>query len=475
MTNRILLIVLVLGGALIEGWSQQAWSLEQCVDYARKNSLAIKQAQNQIRSAELTLEQGKFSRLPSLNATVSGGMQFGRTIDPTTNTFDNRRIGFNSYGLNFGVTLFAGNRINNGIMQSRLDLSAAQLDAIQAANDLGLNIATAFLNILLAEEQLTLARQRLQQSRLQLEQTNKLIDAGVRPVNERLNVQSQVAVDEQAVIQAENAVDLNYLTLKQLMLLDPNQPFSIIRPQISLPADVNPDNFSSPEIFVNALGAQANIQASDKRIQSATVGVDLAKAAFYPTLNFFGGMNSNFSSASRRVSGFRSVTIPQTVIFNGQTVTFEIPQEVPSFEDNPYFNQINQNFGQSLGLSLNIPIYNNNRNKVGVERARLNLMQQELGNEQLRQTLKTNVDRAIADAKASKRTLQAAQTALESAKAAFENARIRYEVGAINALEYQTARNTMDQANIDLVRAKYQYIFNIKLVEFYQGKTITLE
>jgi outer membrane protein len=475
MSKKLLITSLLAARMALPLQAQQAWSLERCVEYAQQNSLSVKQAQNQVRAAELGLEQARFSRLPSLNGTVSGGMQFGRTIDPTTNTFDNRRIGFNSYGLNFGVALFAGNRINNNIQIGRLDLSATQLDALQTANDLGLNVATAYLNILLSEEQLGLARQRLGQSQLQLEQTDKLIQAGARPVNERLNILSQIALDEQAVVQAENTVSLNYLALKQLLMLDPGEPFRIVRPVINIPTEVNPDDYSSAELFVAALGAQPNIQASEKRIGSATKGIELARAGYYPTLNFFGGMNSNYSSASRRVAGFQDITIPQTVIFNGQTVTFQIPQQVPSFEENPYFNQINQNFGQNLGLSLSVPIYNNNRNKISVERARLNLIQQENNNLQLRQNLKTNVDRAIADAKAARRTLDAAQSALDAADASLQNATVRYEVGAINALELQTARNAKDQASSDLLRAKYQYLFNVKLVEFYQGRKITLD
>ncbi len=454
--------------------AQQAWSLEQCVEYATRNNLTIKQAQNQIRSAELTYTQSKFSRLPSLNSTVSGGMQFGRTIDPTTNSFDNQQIGFNSYGLNFGVTVFAGNRINNAIRQGALDLSSSKLDAQQAVNDLGVTIATGYLNILLAEEQLALARQRLNQSRLQLDQTEKLIAAGTRPVNERLNALSQIAVDEQALIQAENAVSLNYLSLKQILLLDPAQELVIQRPEITIPVDADPDRFAPNEIFTGALGLQPNIEAGEKRMESAKIGVDLAKAALYPTLNFFGGLSTNYSSVSRQIDGYITQNFKQTVLFNGQQVDFEIPQQVPLFSDNPYFNQLSENFGQSLGVSLSIPIYNNHRNKISVERARLNMVTQEVALEQTRQNLKTSIDRAIADARAAKRSLDAAQRAVDASAAAFDNAQKRYDVGAINSLEYQTARNTMEQSKIDLVRARYQYFFNLKLVEFYQGKKITL-
>lgn len=453
---------------------QQAWSLQECVDYATRNNLSIKQAQAQIRGAELTLKQSRFSRLPSLNSTVSGGTQFGRTIDPTTNSFDNRQIGFNSYGLNFGVTAFAGNRINNSIRQGQLELTASKLDAAQIGNDISLNVATAYLNVLLSEEQLELARQRIGQSRFQLEQTEKLINAGARAANERLNALSQVALDEQALIQAENALELNYVTLKQLLQLDLSLEFKIQKPEITIPADANPDGFAPLEVFSAALSRQPNIQAGDKRMESAVTGVQIAKAAYLPTLNFFGGMTTNFSSASRKVDGYLTQNFKQTVLLNGQQVVFEVPQQVPLLSENPYFNQLNQNFGQNLGVSMSIPIYNNHRNRVNVERAQLNVINREIVNEQLRQQLKTSIDRAIADARAAKRSYDAATTAVEASSASFRNAQTRYDVGAVNALELQTARNAMEQAKIDLVRARYQYIFNLKLVEFYQGKPLTL-
>lgn len=475
MFRSILILGALLSLPTVALVAQQAWSLQQCVEYAIRNNLSIKQAQTQIRSSELTVKQGQFSRLPSLNSTVSGGMQFGRTIDPTTNTFDNRQIGFNSYGVNFGVTAFAGNRINNTIRQGQLELSSSKLDAAQLSNDISLNVATAYLNVLLSEEQRDLARQRIAQSRLQLEQTDKLIDAGVRAANERLTVLSQIALDEQALIQAENAVELNYLSLKQLLQLDLSQDFRIQKPEIVIPVDVNPDTYAPMEIYTGALNRQPNIQAGEKRMESAALAVQIAKAAYLPTLNFFGGLSTNFSSASRKVEGYSTQNFQQTVLFNGQQVIFEVPQQIPLFANNPYFNQLNQNFGQNLGVSLAIPIYNNHRNRINVERAELGVMNREVANEQLRQQLKTNIDRAIADARAAKRTLEAATTSVEASSASFKNAQARYEVGAINSLELQTARNAVEQAKIDLIRARYQYLFNIKLVDFYQGKNIALD
>lgn len=474
MFRSILFFVLAVVCLSPSGLAQdKRWTLQECINYAQQNSLAIRQARNTVRITELDLQQSRMNRLPNLSASVSAGNQFGRTIDPTTNEFNNRTIGFNSYNVNLNMTLFAGNRINNAINQSKIDLKAAQLDAEFQSDNLALQIANAYLSILLSEEQLELTRQQLALSREQLDQTDKLIRAGALPENARFDFLAQIARDEQAIVEAENQVAINYLNLKQLMELDPSEELDIIRPQIVVPTDADPDQYRFSELYVSALGTQANIEAADKRLESAEIGVDLARAGFMPTLNIFGGLNTNFSTAAQRFT-FMPGTNAQMVTINGEDVLLEIPTSIPMSENFPYIDQLEENFGQSFGASLQIPIYSNHRNKINIEQARLNVINQELQGLQVRQNLKTDIQRAIADARASQRSLRAAEVAVDAAQLAFDNAERQYELGAINSLDYTTARNNLDRANIELLRARYSYIFNIKRVDFYQGKPITL-
>jgi outer membrane protein len=326
----------------------------------------------------------------------------------------------------------------------------------------------------LAQEQLELTQQQLQLSQQQLDQTDKLIQAGSLPENDRLDFLSQIALDEQSIVDAENQLAIAYLNLKQLMDYDPTQPLEIVTPEIVIPADASPDNYRFNDIYVSALGAQANIEAADKRIESAEIGVDLAKAGFMPTLRISGGLNTNYSSRAQQFI-FVDGTESQTIIINGQEVTLEVPTTTPVGQDYPYFDQFQDNFGQSIGANLSIPIYSNHQNKIAVERARLNAIGQELQGLQARQTLKNNVQQAIADARAAQRSLRAAQASVSAAEIAFDNAEKRFTLGAINSLEYSTARNNLDRARIQLIRARYSYLFNIKQVEFYQGKSISLE
>lgn len=465
-----LLSLLICGGIN----AQQRWSLQQCVEHATQNSISIKQAQNQIRNTELQLKQNQANRLPQVNASVGGNIQFGRTIDPTTNTFDSENITSNSLSLSAGVPIYNGGQIKNSIKQSRIDVESIRYDAATAANNIALSVAAGYLNVLLAEEQLAIARTQLDQSRLQLSQTERLIEAGARPRNERLDAQAQVALNEQTVVDAENQVILNTLSLKQLMLLDPAQELLIERPQITVPVGANPDAFVLEEIYTGALGTQPQILAGQKRRESAEIGIDLARAGMLPTLTFFGNLNSFASSRASNFS-FQTQRLSQTAFFNGQPVTFEVETQIPILlGKKAWYDQVNENFGQSLGMQLSIPIFNNNRNRINMERAKINVMGVDLTNQQAQQQLKTDIQTAIANARAARRSLLAAQAAEEASRLAFENAQQRFEIGAANQLDFNTARNNLSRAQMDLTRAKYQYVFNVKQVEFYQGKKITL-
>jgi len=476
MTSRITLLLFFSLFSFTLAHSQATWSLERCIEYAQDNNLSTRQAEYNVKGAELTQKLNQYSRMPNLNGNASAGYQFGRTIDPTTNTFNNQRIGFNSFRVNANLTVYNGNLINNQVAQSKLDVRAARLEADATVNNTALNIAAAYLNILLSEEQLANAEKQLELSQEQLEQTDKLIRAGSLPPNDRLDFLSQIALNEQAIIEAQNAVTIGYLNLKQLMELDPNEALSIVRPgAIEIPEDANPANYRLEEVYTTALQTQPQIRAADLRLESSQLNENIARSGFMPQLSIFASMSTNYSSVAQSPV-FETVRIPQTVFINGDPVQFEIEDDVPvEFQNVSYSDQINENFGQTIGVSLNVPIYSNHRNRIQMDRARLGVLNQQVTNRQQRQQLKTDVQRAIADARAAQESLNAAQRSVEASQAAFDNAEKRFNLGAINTLEYTTARNNLDRAQVDLIRAKYQYLFNLKTVDFYMGRQISLD
>ncbi|MBK7869277.1 MAG: TolC family protein [Saprospiraceae bacterium] len=465
------LILLLFVGALS---AQDSWSLQQCLEYARQNNISVKQAQATIQSNELSLKQSQFNRLPSVNANASYGRNFGLSLDYLTNSFQNQSSGYSSIGASAGVTVFAGNQINNGIKQNKMLLEASKLDASSTVNTLALNVATAYLNILLGEEQLANARKQLELTQAQLDQIDRLIRAGSRPENERYDLLAQIARNEQTIIDAENTISIGYLNLKQLMNVDQNTDIRIQRPEVNAPTE-NPDEFVLNEVYTSALGTQPQIRATDLRLEGAQVGVDLARGALYPTLSIFGNLDTRYSTEGRRIVDTRIQRAEQTIYLDDVPYTFGVDQEVNVFDNNPYFDQLRENFGQSFGVSLRIPIFNNLQNVIGVQRAQVTVLTTEVQNQQVRQQLKTDIQQAIASARAAKRSYDAALRSVDASQIAFDNAQTRFELGALNTFDYTTARNNLDQAQISLIRAKYQYFFNVKVVEFYLGREIKID
>lgn len=463
--------------------AQEIWSLQRCIEYARTNSIALKQAENSIQLAALTDKQNQLSRLPSVSANSNLGYQFGRTIDPVSNEFKSQTIAFNSMGLSAGATVYSGGRINNTIKQGQINLQAAEKDAAASFNDIALSIATAYLNVLLSEEQLENANRRRGLSQQQLDQTDKRVAAGSLPANDRLDVLAQIANDEQAIVQARNSIDINYLTLKGLMQLDPATNIKVERPSFTIPADANPDAFDFFQVYAQALSTQPQVAANELRIQSEEVGVDLAKSGYFPTLSIFGSLNSSWSDAAKQVEVLDLGTVRQSQKFfvdlgQGETeldVQFDVPNVQTNFVDYPYFDQIKNNFGQSVGIGLNIPIYSNGQNDINVQRAQVRILGARLQSDQTKQQLKNDVQQAIASAKASRQTLDASQKSIEATKVAYENAEKRFQLGTINNLQLLTARNNYDIAQTNLTVAKYDYLFRLKILDFYLGKTIKLD
>ena len=458
--------------------AQEVWSLERCIQYAFENNLTVKQAEANVKTTLLTERQAKASRLPNVSASFNAGEQFGRTIDPTSNQFNNVATGYNSIGVSAGVSLFNGGLIHHTVRQANWDTQAAEADAEQTTNTLALQVAQAYLNILLFEEQEKNAQKRVKQSTEQLSQTQKLIDAGTLPNADKYNILAQQAQGEQAAVQAQNSVELAYLSLKQLLQLEPDYDLQIEHPAIAIPADAAPESLTLTPLYGTALGTQPNVRAADFRIKSAEEGIYLARSAYWPTVSFFANLSSNYST---QLLDFQNgtfvgqeLTPPVIVRVNDQDVTIQQYIDKYEYSKVPYFEQMDQNFGQGVGLNISIPIYQNGRTRLNVERARLGVINAQLQQNQVRQQLKNDLQTAIANARAARKQLDAAQKTFDATKIAFENTEKRHALGAVNTLDLTTAKNNLDIAENDLSVARYDYLFKLKILDFYEGKPLTL-
>jgi len=424
-------------------FAQEAWDIQRCITYAWENSIAVKQGSYGVELEKVNTKQSIQSRYPNLSGSANMSLNFGRSLDITTDAFTTESILSTNYGLNSGVLLWNAGRVTKGIKQSELNLDAAKNDVEQAKRDIALNVGIAYLNALFAQENLTIVQNSLELTKEQLNQIDKLIAAGSRPRNERLDIVAQMSTDEQQIVTTENNLTIAILNLKQLMNLDVETDIKLVPPPENIFIETDPDQLTFGQVYKEALLHQPNIIAGEARLKSAEIGVEIANTGRYPSLFANGSVGTAHSNRN--------------------------------FLDQSYFNQLDQNLRYGLGIGANIPIYDNYTAKSNVQRAELNVLNTHAQNEQLYQTLRTNVQQSLSDARAAKRALQASENTVEARKAAFENAEKRFNLGAINTFEYVNAKNQYDTSRINYIIAKYDYLFRSKIVDFYMGRSITLD
>lgn len=475
---RYLLLVLTIPLLSAVTAQNNQWTLEKSVEYAVQNNLQVRQLQNQLTGSLLQLKGDQLSRLPNLSGSSSYGAQFGRTIDPTTNSFEQQAITFNSFQLSANATIYAGSRIKNSIRQSKLSVEAAELEAKSTANDIGLNVANSYLTVLLTREQLINSRAQLQLTKDQLRQTDAAIKAGSLPEAQRYDLVAQEAANNRTIIELENQVKLALLNLQLTLELDPSSDFNIITPDLDINERDLIETFTYEEVYLSASNLQPDLRAAQLRTEAAEVGKDIAKAGFYPTLSAFGQLNTNFSSVAKEVNR-DNVTIepgdPVPALVN------DIPVSVAFFEptgiivsDQPYFDQLNQNFGQSVGLSLNVPIYSQGRNKIAVQQAEVNRINTDIQYQQVVNQLQSEVQTAVLNWQGAVQAYKAAKISADASDRAYQVAKRRFDLGASNNLDLLTATNRLDQARTEQTRAKFQLIFNRQVIQFYLGNPLTL-
>jgi outer membrane protein len=471
--NRLFILLLLMSFSVI-GQSQENWSLQRCIEHALENNLSIEQAKIGVQLADIDVTQAKHNKYPTLNASSSLNKNFGRSIDPVSNDFISQSFVSNNVGLQTGVTIFNGFRIANSLKQAKIDQNASKFDLDQSKRDISLSVANNYLNALFADENLAIAKTQLETSREQLSQTEKLISAGVRPANESLDILAQIATNEQQVIASENSKVIALLGLKRLLRLEPN-----VSMVLEVPSNVNvesdPDLLTFSDVYNSALQSQSSVKAGNLRIESARMGEKISKSALMPRVSAFGSIGSNYNNKAQRFDNFNDIVIDTDVIINGDAAILGQQRSIPlSISDNPYFNQLDENLSYGIGLSLNVPIYNNYSARLGIERSKLNILNSENQNAQLKEQLKTTVQQALADARASKRKLNASEKSVDASKASFENAEKRFNAGTINTFEYVTIKNGLAQSEVNAVIAKYEYLFALKIIDFYMGKPIKL-
>jgi outer membrane protein len=452
--------------------AQEVWTLEACVAHALENNIQIKQQKLGVDMARENLLQRQAGRFPNLNANASHGYNFGRTIDPFTNEFATERVQFNNFNVGSGMTLFSGFQIHNSVKQSEMELEASRYDVATMENDIALAVASAYLQILFSMELLDMALNQIEITEQQVSRTGQLVDAGTLPRGSLFTVQAQLAGEEVQVVNARNQLDIAYLNLAQLLDLEDAEDFRILVPEIAILPDDDLEH-SPMQIFSTAVRTQPQVMASDFRVASAERGLDVARGGRSPMLSIRGSYGTGFSGASREVTD-AVMGEPREI---GQTAT-GIPVFAPTFEYEtrikPFRDQLSDNLNRSIGLYLTIPIFNNYQARTTIGRSQIALENARLSRQLVRDQLFKTIQQAHADAQAALKRYMASEKNVDALEESFMYTEQRFNVGMVNVLEYNDAKNRLTAAQSEMLQAKYEYVFRTKILDFYVGIPITL-
>ena len=458
-------------------FTQDKWDLRKCVEYAMQNNISVRQADLQIRFAELEFIQSKLSQYPNANFSGNLGNSGGRNQDPTTFSLITTGYIFNNYSLQASVDLFNWFTIKNTIAAKDLNLKATQAGVEKAKNDVALNVAVAYLQVLLAREQISLAQSKLVQTISQLESTRKQVDAGKLPELNAVNMESVLASDSSNLIGAETSAQQSLLQMKALLNLNADVSFDIVTP----PVDMIPiENLADmqPETVYNLATANMPQQKVDVlNVQVSKKLTEVARGAMYPTFSLFGSLGTTYNTQARGIKSKTQLNVPLGTVSVGGTAYQVFPlSPFTSFTYGKikYFDQLNQNFRQSIGLNVNVPIFNGGNLRTAWQRSKLNVKQSELQQEQNSFTLKQDIYKAYNDAIAAIQKFNANKKTVVSSQKAYDYATKRHELGLLSTYDLITTQSTLQQAKSQLLYSQYDYVFKMKLLEFYRGQGLKL-
>ncbi|MBG9375134.1 TolC family protein [Panacibacter sp. DH6] len=473
MLKRV--IGLLLAAVPVSLFAQEKWDLRRLVDYAMTNNISVKQADVQARIAALQLEQSKLNRWPTASFSANVGEQFGRSIDPTTNQFTTTNFFFNQYQVQGGIQLFNFGRLKYAQDAANFNAQAALKDIERAANDVALNVASYYLNVLAANEQIKINQVQIAQTKAQYDVTKKKVDAGSLPELNLAELESQLATDSANLITSRTTFEQNVLYLKALLNIDMAAPFDVATPAVeTIPleplAELQPDY-----VYQLALTTQPQQKVNELRIKSAEKTIKSNRALMYPSFSGFYSLGTTYNNQNFGIAGYnlRNDTIGKVNV-GGVDYGVVVPNYSPLYTKTKFLKQLDNNFNQSVGLGITVPIFNNGNYRLAYQRSKLDLKNLELQRDQSNQTLQSNIYNAYANAMASLQKYNAGLKSVAAAQKAYDFASKRYEVGLLSTIDLLTNQNNLQRAKLQQVANQYDYVFKMKVLEFYKGQGIKL-
>jgi len=424
--------------------AQEKWTLRQCVDYATKNNIDLKQQSLEVKNSEINLSTSKNSRLPDLNASLGQSFNFGRST-LGSNISESVNSSRSSFGVSTSVPLFTGFQIPNQIKADRLTLQAATEGLKKAKENLELQVVSLYLDVLFKKEILKVYKEQVALSDQQVERTSVLVDAGKVPASQLYDIKAQLAKDESNVTLAQNDLSLSLLNLSQALNLTSSETFDIAEPSLDGVVDNSLASVLPPDqVYQMALGIKPHVREAEYKLESSKKSLKVAQAGYWPTLSFGAGYSTSYQS----VSG----------------------QQNPSFR-----NQIRDFGSEYISFNLNIPIFNRFETRNRVRTANLNIENQNLALENVKLALYKEIQQAYQSAVSAEAKYRSAGKAFEAAEESFKYARERYDIGKSTVFEYNEAQTKLLSGKSERIQAKYDFIFRAKILDFYQGKEIIIE
>jgi len=443
------LVFAMLFGFGLSGHAQsKQWTLEECVRYALDNNITIKLSELDVKNADIDKKDAFGKYLPSVSGNASHSWNIGLNQDVTTGLLRNQTTQYSSVGLNAGVDIYKGLQNQNTYRRAKLSIIASQYQLLKMQEDISLNVANAFLQILSYKEELKVKKEQLTIDEKRLARSEEMVNAGTIPRGDLYDLKATIATDQQGITVSENNLLISKLSLAQLLQLKEFADFDVVDDTNA--KDENNIMAQSPiDIYNKAKETRTELKLAQTNLEIAEKNVAIAKGAYQPRLSGFYGFNTRASYSDQ--------------------VKFDANNQPYTVGPAPVFQQFSDNKGHNFGFQLDVPIFNgfsvrNNveRNKVSLEKSKIDLEQKSLD-------LQRNVYTAFTNAKGALNTFESSTVTLEARQQAYNYAKEKYDVGLMNSFDFTQAQTLLTNAQSDVIRTKYDYIFKIKILEFYFG------
>lgn len=466
----ILHTLLFLGISQFAIAQSSVWDLQQCVDYAQKNNINLKQSEISTRISKNNANQSKAAILPTINAGAQHTYNFGRTIDRYTNTFANTQVLSQNFYVSSNVVIWSGLAQYNNIKANQYQYLSNTESYLQLRNDLALNVATAYINVIFSDEILQIAKAQFKITQEQLERTEKLANAGTLAKSAVFDLKAQLANEEVNVTSSDNNYQIAMLTLKQLLNLDTLNNFNISRPNVDV---LNNElaNLSVQNIYETALKNQHSIKSANYNLLAAEKNLAVAKGRVSPTLSATGSLGTGTSELDKNIDAVNFVGWDTTAVTTGGDFVISPKTEVVTSKKS-FSDQFSDNVNKSIGFTLSIPIFNGLQTYTGVKNAQLNALNAKYSQDLTEQNLYKTIAQAYANARAALNKYNATKLSVDASEQSFYYAQQKYNVGAISTFDYNNAKTRLQSAQSNLVQAKYDYVFKLKVLDYYQGKEL---